>query len=388
CRKALNETEREDLKMKMKEQIENTIEVLRFHFDPQYNLSNDRLDREIKNKELRGLLGFYINRSNRYNYLSDLVYDNYNDFLLNLDLGYSLKFNKVGVIYDFSTAKKHLKEIVDGDITMFTMGKDLIEDILDPDSDLNTIRLEGDNLDNELVEALGIDNKMKTFIQKLKKSPSRIEPENKPQKEQASKPEEVDIKPEEKRIQSKDLIQEQEEIKEPQEPIVKPSDNKTTNPDKPYSEPNFEIFIGNSRPSSQYGILGETAHQNKKIAIDLSGVNTMSLFGVQGGGKSYSIGTLTEMVLKQFSNVNKLPSPLAGVIFHYSESMDYEPEFTSMIEPNDQPNELRILKEVYNVEPDNIEDIIILCPERKVEERRSQFPSVEVAPLLFNPNEL
>ncbi|WP_245234862.1 methylation-associated defense system ATP-binding protein MAD8 [Tamlana crocina] len=388
CRKALNETEREDLKMKMKEQIENTIEVLRFHFDPQYNLSNDRLDREIKNKELRGLLGFYINRSNRYNYLSDLVYDNYNDFLLDLDLGYSLKFNKVGVIYDFSTSKKHLKEIADGDITMFTMGKDLIEDILDPDSDLNTIRLEGDDLGSELVEALGVDNKMKTFIQKLKKSPSLIEPENKPQEEQANKSEVVDIKPEGKSIQSNDSIQEQEKVNEPQEPIVTPSDSKRTSTDKPYSEPNFEIFIGNSKPSSQYGILGETAHQNKKIAIDLSGVNTMSLFGVQGGGKSYSIGTLTEMVLKQFSNVNKLPSPLAGVIFHYSESMDYEPEFTSMIQPNDQPNELRILKEVYNVEPDSIDDIIILCPERKVEERRNQFPSVEVAPLLFNPNEL
>ncbi|GGK34441.1 hypothetical protein GCM10007962_31080 [Yeosuana aromativorans] len=388
CRKALNETEREDLKMKMKEQIENTIEVLRFHFDPQYNLSNDRLDREIKNKELRGLLGFYINRSNRYNYLSDLVYDNYNDFLLDLDLGYSLKFNKVGVIYDFSTSKKHLKEIVDGDITMFTMGKDLIEDILDPDSDLNTIRLEGDDLGSELVEALGVDNKMKTFIQKLKKAPSRIEPENIPQEEQANKSEVVDIKPEGKSIRSNDSIQEQEKVNEPQEPIVTPSDSKIKSTEKPYSEPNFEIFIGNSKPSSQYGILGETAHQNKKIAIDLSGVNTMSLFGVQGGGKSYSIGTLTEMVLKQFSNVNKLPSPLAGVIFHYSESMDYEPEFTSMILPNDQPNELRILKEVYNVEPDSIDDTIILCPERKVEERRNQFPSVEVAPLLFNPNEL
>src|SRR5690606_32567971 len=95
--------------------------------------------------------------------------------------------------------------------------------------------------------------------------------------------------------------------------------------------PDFEIFIGNSKPSSQFGILGETIHTNKKIAIDLSGVNTISLFGVQGGGKSYSIGTLTEMVLKQFNNVNLLPSPLAGVIFHYSESMDYEPEFTSML---------------------------------------------------------
>jgi hypothetical protein len=390
CRKALNEAEREDLKMKMKEQIENTIEVLRFHFDPQYNLSNDRLDREIKNKELRGLLGFYINRSNRYNYLSDLAYDNYNDFLLQLDLGYSLKFNKVGVIYDFSTAKKHLKEIIDGDITMFTMGKDLIENILDPDSDLNTIRLEGDDLDKELVEALGVDNRMKTFIQKLKKAPSHIEPEMESQNKGTNPSDRENIISDDDAIEpTKELEKESSKVNEPQEPIETPTKiGVTAVLDKAYSEPNFDIFVGNSKPSSQFGILGETAHQNKKIAVDLSGVNTISLFGVQGGGKSYSIGTLTEMVLKQFSNVNKLPSPLAGVIFHYSESMDYEPEFTSMIEPNDQPNELRILKEVYKVEPDNIEDIIILCPERKVVERRSQFPSVEVAPLLFNPNEL
>jgi hypothetical protein len=391
CRKALHETEREDLKLKMKEQIENTIEVLRFHFDPQYNLSYDRLDREIKNKELRALLGFYINRSNRYNYLSDLVFDNYNEFLLQLDYGYTLKFNKVGMIYDFSTSKKHLKELVDGDITMFTMGKDLIEEILDPDSDLKTTRLEGEesDLDRELIEALGVDNKMKTFIQKLKKAPTHVAP--------------VIQKPKES-IEEKVQTASKSEIATNEGSVYenKPSIDRTNEPnleieavvpktpflDENYKEPDFDIFIGNSKPSLQFGILGVTSHQDKKIAIDLSGVNTISLFGVQGGGKSYSIGTLTEMVLKQFSNVNKLPSPLAGVIFHYSESMDYEPEFTSMILPNDQPNELKILKEVYNVEPNNIDDIIILCPERKVEERRSQFPSIEVAPLLFNPNEL
>jgi len=390
CRKSLYETEREELKLKMKEQIENTIEVLRFHFDPQYNLSYDRLDREIKNKELRALLGFYIKRSNRYNYLSDLVSDNYNEFLLNLDDGFSLNFNKVGMIYDFSTSKKHLKELVDGDITMFTMGKDLIEEILDLDSDLNTVRLDGDVLDKELIEALGVENKMKTFIQKLKSTPTHFELEKQEPKEEKV---DSDSQSENHTIDTSIDITEAEliensEIDTIEEPESKVFEKKSPILDENYKEPDFNIFIGNSKPSSQFGILGETSHQNKKIAIDLSGVNTISLFGVQGGGKSYSIGTLTEMVLKQFSNVNKLPSPLAGVIFHYSESMDYEPEFTSMIHPNDQSNELKILKEVYNVEPDSIDDIIILCPERKVEERRSQFPSIEVAPLLFNPNEL
>ncbi|MCM8568890.1 ATP-binding protein [Gramella jeungdoensis] len=386
CRKHLNDTEREDLKLKIKEQIENTIEVLRYHFDPQYNLSYDRLDREIKTKELRNLLGFYINRANRYTYLSDLVYDNYNEFLLKLDYGYSLKFKKVGIIYDFSTNKKHHKELFDGDITMFTMGHDLIEDILDPDSDLNTIRLETDDLDNDLKEALGIDNRMKKFLQKLNKKagPTEVENQNDEMPNSATEEKGETNLNETSTIKSEIVRDEVEktnfetELSEVSKPISV----------KPYSEPEFDLFVGNSKPSSQFGLLGETSHQNKKIAIDLSGVNTISLFGVQGGGKSYSIGTLTEMVLKQFSNVNKLPSPLAGVIFHYSESMDYEPEFTSMTQGNDQPNELKILKEVYNVDPDSIDDIIILCPERKVDERKNQFPSVEVAPLLFNPNEL
>lgn len=380
CRKTLNETERSDLKSKMKEQIENTIEVLRYHFDPQYDLSKDRLDREIKNKELRDLLGFYINRSNRYNYLNDLAYDNYNNFLLQLDSGYSLKFSRLGVIYDFSSTRKHVKEIVDGEITMFTLGYELIEEILDTESDLNTTRLEVDLLEKDLDGVIGLKNKIKNFKQENKSidEPKIVETE--------------EIKPDRTvniLSEKDDLINDDERVSEPKENSEQyPNINSNPTTTITYSEPDFDIFIGSSKPSSQFGLLGETSHQNKKIAIDLSGVNTISLFGVQGGGKSYSIGTLTEMVLKQFNNTNKLPSPLAGVIFHYSDSMDYEPEFTSMIKPNDQAIELKILKEIYNIEPDCIDDIIILCPDRKVEERKTQFPSVEVAPLFFNPNEL
>lgn len=37
------------------------------------------------------------------------------------------------------------------------------------------------------------------------------------------------------------------------------------------------------------------------IGLDLNECNTVSLFGVQGAGKSYTIGSITEMVLRQFS---------------------------------------------------------------------------------------
>src|SRR5690606_15715763 len=120
----------------------------------------------------------------------------------------------------------------------------------------------------------------------------------------------------------------------------------------------------------------------------LSDTNTISLFGVQGGGKSYTIGSISEMVLKPFKNVNKLPAPLAGVIFHYSESMDYEPEFTSMIYANDSISEVQKLRTLYGAEPDALDKVVILTPLDKVEERKEQFPSIEVRPLMFSSKEL
>lgn len=154
-----------------------------------------------------------------------------------------------------------------------------------------------------------------------------------------------------------------------------------------FIHPEYDILIGKSSDSDQYGILGTSIH-NKKIAIDLSETNTISLFGVQGGGKSYTIGTLSEMVLKPVSHINKLTHPLAGVIFHYSESMDYEPEFTSMMYPNDVEREIVLLNERYGATPNKIEDVILLAPVDKVDERRVEFPSIEVRPIGFNSKEL
>ena len=82
------------------------------------------------------------------------------------------------------------------------------------------------------------------------------------------------------------------------------------------------------------------------------------------------------MTLKQFPNINLLPAPMASVIFHYSESMDYAPEFTSMIYPNDEAGQLKKLKDIYGAEPDNINDVIMLCPIDKLEERQEEYPSI------------
>ena len=384
CRKTLSESESDDLKVKMIDQIENTIEAIRLHFDPEFHLSFDRLDREIKNKEFKSLLSFYIERAYRYEYLSENAFQSYMNFLQDLDSGFRLKFNQLGLIFNFSAPKKHHKEVLDQGTTFFTLGGKLIEEILDPDSDLNTRRLEGVDFIEDLNSALGKSTQLKPFIQKFQPKKSKSIPLN---TDITTKSEESkDVATVEEHSRAK-LVKSEDELTQPNPEDSINSEDIDSKESTVHLTPKCDILIGKSSLSNQYGVLGESIH-GKKIAIDLSETNTISLFGIQGGGKSYTIGTISEMVLKQFSNVNELPAPLAGVIFHYSESMDYEPEFTSMISPNDQEDELSKLKERYGAEPDKIDDVIILTPMDKLEERQAEYPSINVLPIAFNSKEL
>lgn len=110
CRKSLGETEKDALRLKMLDQIENTIEALRNHFDSGYNNSFDRLDREIKNKELKSLLTFYLDRANRYEYLSDNAYNQYLAFMQKLDAGFTIRFKRLGLIFDLQQKKDIRKQ--------------------------------------------------------------------------------------------------------------------------------------------------------------------------------------------------------------------------------------------------------------------------------------
>ncbi len=382
CRTSLAVAQKEELRIGMKEQILNTIEALRFNFDPEYHLSHDRLDREIKNKELRSLLTFYVERAYRYEYLSSNAYSTYLDFIQQLDGGFSFKFQQLGLIFDFSAKKRHEKEVVDSELTFFTFGRKLIQEILDPDSDLNTRRLEHDVFNNDFAELLGFGDQLKPFVQKY-----GVEIISEPA---ATEVQEALPSASEEATGSA-LI----EVVEPSQLVEPPNSSGQIVNEPPavpeslkkHVAPSFDILVGKNSPGAQFGMLGKSIH-GKRVAIDLSETNTISLFGVQGGGKSYTIGTVSEMVLKQFDQVNKLPSPLAGVIFHYSESMDYEPEFTSMIYPNDNERELHKLRSEYGAEPDRVEDVILLTPRDKVEERQSEYPSIEVHPISFHPREL
>lgn len=201
--------------------------------------------------------------------------------------------------------------------------------------------------------------------------------EDKPMKE-PSKPIIEDVKPE------PEIIKPAPDVAKDEPMAVKPSETIADS----YRQPKYDILVGKTSASEQYGILGESMSGHRKIALDLSETNTISLFGVQGGGKSYTIGTVTEMTLKQFSNVNLLPGPMASVIFHYSESQDYAPEFTSMVYPNDEIGQLQKLKDVYGAEAGNISDVVMLCPEDKVEDRQEEYPLLEIHPIKFHSTDL
>ncbi|MEL7657919.1 MAG: ATP-binding protein, partial [Bacillota bacterium] len=151
-------------------------------------------------------------------------------------------------------------------------------------------------------------------------------------------------------------------------------------------KPLYDTILGSSEPSPQYGIIGEIS--NRKIALDLNQTHTISLFGVQGSGKSYTLGSIIEMACLLIGNINLLPNPLSTVVFHYSTTEDYKPEFVSMEKPNSVADQIKHLKDRYGATPQALKDIVLLTPKAKVEQRKLENPGLTVLPITFSSSEL
>lgn len=374
CRKTLSLSEKDDLQVKMMSQIENTISALGQHFDKDYTGTyRDRLDREVKTMELQMLLSFYLQRAYRYNTISSEAFDLYSEFLESLlENDFKIAFKKLGIIFDFSAPFRQRKEFIH-DTTFYVMGQDSISEILDSSSSLKTKSFEIIREDKEFAQFFEEVNTVAYKRKEVEIVPVDIEPD--------------EIVDEEKSVETEHTEQELINIPEHEELAIGINTDIDERTDT-LQAPEYQILIGKTSPSLQYGILGKTIIGDRPIAIDLNETNTISLFGVQGGGKSYTIGTITEMVLKQIPTLNYLEAPLAGVIFHYSESSEYAPEFTSMIYPNDEEGQLKKLKEQYGAEPTSISDVVILTPKDMVEQRQEEYPDIEVLPIHFHSSEL
>ncbi|MGL5893259.1 MAG: ATP-binding protein [Bacteroidales bacterium] len=419
CRNASYQVD--DLHKKIVEQIENTIFALREHFEIAVD-GQDRLDRELKVLELKSLLEFYIKRSMRYGCLDPEIAHNYMVFLSKLADGYTIRFKQLGVVFDFQQTERQKKDYY-GDAVIYTMGRPVIEDVLDETSTLSTKKLEA--MDEELINFFEpsfytVENSKATAYKQDSedKSSKKTDKQEKPDYEiiipkndessNESTEQDVsdDIVLDEPSVENEDQsVSFEENESEVDTSVDVINDNKDevvnipndvskvsiVNVDqntKEYEEPSCDVIIGKNDVSSQYGVLGKMVSNGRRIGIDLNECNTISLFGVQGAGKSYTIGSITEMVLRQFSKVNKLPAPLASVIFHYSDSMDYAPEFTSMVYPNNEAGQLAKLKAEYGIEAGCIKDVVLLAPESQVEARIAEYPDIEVHPIGFDSSEL
>ena len=138
--------------------------------------------------------------------------------------------------------------------------------------------------------------------------------------------------------------------------------------------------------SPQYGLLGDVS--GRTVAIDLNQTHTISLFGVQGGGKSYTLGTIAEMASLPIPNINVLPQPLATVIFHYSPTMDYRPEFTSMVAPNSDEAQVRCSRRRTVLSRARLRTSCFSRLPTSSRSGKREYPGIEVRPLKFAAAEL
>ncbi|MGR5433207.1 methylation-associated defense system ATP-binding protein MAD8 [Vibrio owensii] len=404
-------------------QISESESVLAQHFDPYWG-AVDRPDRPLKNRELASLLSFYLDRTNRYGSMSSEAADEAKFFLDTFDNGYELGFTRSALIFDFAKPGTEPAEL-DCGIEFHRIGYDLIQELVDA----SAIVLSGDMPDTEDKDASVLDIKrthapsLPTLDEAAFLSAYRDRTVSWDELSQASivgqlkeaKQENVDesltvqvqpgvdletnnlsiqkVAPENTSISQKitapsvtTVVNEGSDTESRRQLDSEPPSVSSNGEGDIFLPLEYDVMLGVNGKSEQYGLLGEIA--GRKVALDLNHTHTISLFGVQGGGKSYTLGTVVEMATARIPAISQLKKPLSTVIFHYSPTQDYKPEFTSMIGANDDQKQLQMLRERYGAEPTSLTDVVLLTPMDKLEERKQEYPGIEVHPLKFASSEL
>ncbi len=385
-------------------QITKSEEVVRRHYDPHLH-PVDRIDRQVKTKELITLLSFYLQRSRRFGLLEDGAAAELGAFIESLDEGYTLSSTGVGLVFDLSGTGLSTHEEHAG-LVFHRVGGDVIRRLVDHGL-RRRVLLEALPKPVTIDEVLK-DQATRAGIERdtsMSGDPSyeRIRTHfGKPTDQQVSRAEDLPSAetPTDDTAQVADDRQPQNDERQGELPDEQPTPAavehvsgpegavSSIEPPPPTAPPApvCDVLLGDTTLTPQYGILGKAS--GRIVALDLSGTNTISLFGVQGAGKSYSVGSVVEMAAQPFPGINTLPAPLATVIFHYHESQDYLPEFVTMNAPNMREAEVLSLEQEYGAQPGRLEDVLLLTSADKLSLRRAEFPSVRVEPLYFSSTEL
>lgn len=400
------------LKERIAAQINQSERILQRHFDPGLK-HPDRPDRLLKSRELSQILKFYLERAIRYGIFEESAKQEAGAFLKTVENGYALQFRRGALIFDFEKVGTNPPEKEVG-IEYHRIGKDLIVSLL---TGCATKRRVPDVVD-EAILPTSLSTETFSGVPKLGEAaflvqgrtrttslgPDTNRYDDQPEEETGTPDDHGEPPKEDDQHESQSQNDQQEEKypdeshgaveneKSDSEPSSIPEDEGQSEPEADDIEEmqettaQYDVILGVEGTSPQYGILGEIS--SRKIAIDLNQTHTMSLFGVQGGGKSYTLGTVIEMATMSIPNINMLPSPLATVLFHYSPTREYSPEFTSMVHPNMGESEATALEARYGAKPQALKDVLILTPVDKLEERQAEFPNTEVKPIAFSASEL
>lgn len=427
------------IKDRIASQIAQSQEVLSTHFDP-HRGPVDRADRLIKTRELVALLEFYLDRGVRYGIMDEQATEEARFLLRSLEDGYRLVFTRSALVFDFEKDGSEVEH--EHGIEFHRVGVSLIRELVDAAAP--TPEEKATSVEALEPQAPATARSEAELMRRRRRAPSipalesaaflggsrdrtvswedlattRVRDQTAVAREAkldgavTDVPRSSSLTPErvsEPRLESGHLVppvvnpphgtapvapndmSPAESVERPVPPDAarvdagpkKVTSNATNND---VDAPAYDIMLGVTSESPQYGLLGEVS--GRIVALDLNHTHTISLFGVQGGGKSYTLGTVAEMASLPIEGINRLPQPLATVIFHYSPTMDYAPEFTSMVAPNSDEAQVAALRERYGAEPRALEDVLLLVPADKLDERRAEYPGIEVRPLQFAASEL
>jgi hypothetical protein len=396
----------------MREQIDATEGRLRALFDPNlYALP--RADLALRAKELAGVLSFYIRRAVRYGLLAPPNGDAALAVTDRLDDGYRVDVQRLGVVFERLGTGHHVDEDEPG-FTVHRFGankaRKLFHAAMGRFDERVSSRGEQDSSTSSSergVAALIDEPGEESLLEVLRSSltiasapPSHLAVSAVPDASPKATPKptwEGSIPVTQEHPVSSRTGQESADpssrvapgprsIEEAAAVNVDTQRSAGTELQVSRSSSTPDILLGATAMTPQYGILGRFGSQS--VAMDLNGCNTISLFGVQGFGKSYTLGVIAEMASLQNVGVNVLPSPLATVIFHFHKSDAYEPEYVTAISPNKKISEVDRLLAEYGAKPRGLEDVVLLAPEAKVERRRREYPGITVEPIKFSSAEL
>jgi hypothetical protein len=413
-REELTDAGRAALYRDMHEQADATERRVRELFDP-HLYAVPRADFSVLSKELTTALSFYLRRAARYRLLRADSLRKSLEFVENLDGGFSLDVSSLGVVFERQGAGSHTDEDEPG-FTVHRFGLDAAQDLIlsacgaatmgassrttteaastDPSSSsLTTAAEERLRHFRSTVEGTYSDNTARDHQHTSAQKAPFVSSGSIDVPQVLGSEDQSEIRGSEGGIANRKEILKSEPTANAGYPLsaelddVAADSNSAIVPDKgghPSLTP--AILLGAHEITPQFGLLGR--HSDVSVAIDLTGCNTISLFGVQGFGKSYTLGVIAEMATSRVEGINILPAPLATVIFHYHKSDAYAPEMAAANAPNNKAREIDRLLREYGAHPKGLEDIVLITSEAKVEQRRKEFPGLEINPIKFSSGEL